>query len=231
MPSPASPSQLRLALATAVAGILLIAILAGVVFRFRSGERAVIHRTIIERDATVLYPEALQLAAEAESALADTASDPADILIPVLRSARQEGMLAAVAFDLRGDPIQAVPSTLLLPELAPEDYPVLLGGQTISRYHPAFALDQAFSQLSGPPSARTIPVLEVLLPVHGRDGSRTLGFVQYLIDGHKLAEQLASVDRQLDREAAGTLAAGSALIALVLAGAFLALGRANRAIA
>src|SRR4051812_13203311 len=113
----------RLALATLTGGTLVAAILVGIVVHFRREERAEIHNEIIRRYAAVLYPVALQQVAETQAAISGN-TNPAELLTPVLiKSAAQEGMLGVIVFDVEGTTIQAAPSTLLLPELPPADYP------------------------------------------------------------------------------------------------------------
>ena len=228
----------RLALAFLAAGVLLVAILAGIVIPLRVHERDLIRDAIIKRYAAVLYPEALQQLAESEAALGSPSAEPAELLFPVLKTKEQEGlgMLGVVVYDTEGNVVQAVPPSMLLPELAPGDYPRLLGGEQISRYDPAFPLDRYFAGVSGPAGARKAPILEVLLPLHGRDAAKNLGFVQYFVSGtsiadhHSLAGDLAAVDGQIRSETAAILALGTVLIGAVLGGAYLALLRQQRLI-
>jgi hypothetical protein len=172
----------RLALAFLAAGVLLVSILAGIVIPLRVNERNVTRLTIINRYAAVLYPEALQQLAESEAALGSAAAEPAELLNPVLLKAMDQqdlGLLGVVVYDSEGNVVQALPASMILPDLAPEDYAELLGGQPISRYYPDFLLNQYFAHVSGPAGTRKEAILEVLLPLHGHDASKILGFVQY----------------------------------------------------
>ncbi len=232
-------SPLPLAVVTVAAGGLLVAILVGTVVPFRAEERATYDRALIERDAAVLYPEALEQLAQSEAAAGGHAASVADLLAPVLRNANiesrgappAEGMLAAAVFDGEGKLVQFAPATLLLPELSPEMYPRLLGGEQISLYHPDFPLDQYFAGVAQPAGGAGLPVLEVLLPLPGRDAAGPVGFVQYFIDARRLAVELAAVDRRFNRETTATLAIGGALIALVLGAAYFGFRRAQGLIA
>jgi signal transduction histidine kinase len=229
----------RLALATLAAGALFVAILAALVVPYRRQLRNVIQAELKDRDADVLYPEALQQVAESEAAAGGPNANAAELLVPVLKTAnledavnpQAEGMIAVTIFDADGNAIQAVPSTQLLPEIAPEDYPRLIGGEKISRYYPDFPIDQYLAQVSGPADQRRIPVLEVVLPLHGSDPNKNLGFIQYYIDARKLADELAVIDGQLDRKTAVTLSIGAALVAIILATTYFGLSRARREIA
>ena len=219
----------RLALVTTLAGVALLAIFVGLLLRFRVELRAEIRQKLIERDAAVLHPVALQQLAEREAGLRDAASRPAALLGAVLRSAQQRGMLAVAIFDADGNTVEAVPAGQLFVELPADDYMQLLDDRPISRYYPRFALERAFTGIK--PSAATAPVLEVLLPLHGRDPARTLGFARYTIDARPLALELAAIDERIDGQTTTTLAVGATLIVGVMLGAALALHRAQRTIA
>src|SRR5580704_2918003 len=134
-----APSRFSLAFATFGAGALLAAAWAGIILHSRSEERIMIDNRIIDRDADLLYAEALQQLAASESA-SDDAADPDEILLALLRNAyptqpgAEDGILGAAVFGGDGKEIQVVPATLVLAELSPDDYPTLLTGGTISRY-------------------------------------------------------------------------------------------------
>ena len=226
--SPFAPARSRLLLVTLATGALLIAIFAVMVLRFADDLRAEIRQKLIERDAAVLQPVATQQLIESEAAASSLVPGSATALTAVLKSARQEGMLAVAVFDEEGRTLQSVPASMLFVELPPEDYARLLTGNPISRYHPAFRFDQYFAGIAPGTEA---PVLEVLLPLHGGGIGLLAGFARYYIDARPLTAELAIIDRRVNRQAAATLGIGCGLIVLVLAGAHFALRRAQRAIA
>ena len=226
-----NPRLSRLALPALAVGALLVAIFAVMVVRFRAELRAEIRQTIIDRDAAVLRPVALRQLAQREAVLAGQPAGPADLLAAVLESAQQEGMLAMVIFDARGHILRVAPDSLLFAELPLDDYLRLLKLESISRYHPDFPLDRYFAGVGGTPEQRRTPVLEVLLPLHGRDAARILGFAQYYIDARPLTQELAAIDERVNRQTAATLGIGVLLIAAVVTAAFFGLRRAQRLIA
>ena len=209
-----------------VAGALLVAILAGTAVRLRTGDQGMYDDTIIRRYAAVLYPVAQQEVAESTKAAVDGINEPAEILVPVLlKSKEQEGMLGVAIFDPEGSIIQHT-DTLLLPELVPGDYALLLSGEQISRYTADFPLKNNFAGMTG-----TAPVLEVLLPLRGSDGTKPIGFIAFYIDARKLSQELAAVDQRFERETTTAIVIGTALIAIVLAAGYWGLSRAERLIA
>jgi signal transduction histidine kinase len=204
---------------------LLVGIFAAVVLRFRSALREEIHQSIIDRDAAVLLPVAQRQLAERSAAHAGTT----DLLAAVLESAQQEDMIGVAIFDEQGHTLRFAPSSMLFAELPLEDYIRLLKSGPISRYFPDFPLGQYFAGVRSPPAAPT-PVLEVLLPLRGRDPGTIAGFAQYYIDARPLSVELGTIDRRIARQTAATLTIGAGLIALVVIAAFLGLRRAQRLI-
>jgi signal transduction histidine kinase len=202
-------------------GILLVIIFAALVIWFRSDLRNEIHLKIIERDAAVLYPMALQQVSEGEAA---NSLSPLTVL---LKSARQKGMLAVAVFDRDGNTTESVPSNQLFVELPTDDFLKLQAGAPISRYYPSFPLDRYFSGVA----PEQEPVLEVLLPLPGAAPAQARGFVRYFIDARPLSQELAVIDERIDRQTAVTLLVGAILIAVVMAAATLTVQRAQRIIA
>jgi signal transduction histidine kinase len=209
-----------------LAGAMLLAIFAAMVVRFRSKLRDEIRQTIINRDAAVLLPVAQRQLAQRSAA----STGPSDLLAAVLESAQQEDMLAVVIFDDKGHALRYAPESLLFAELPMDDYLRLLKFEPISRFFPEFPLDRYFAGIPSAPAQRPTPVLEVLLPLHGRDQGKIVGFAQYYIFAASLAAELNLIDQRVNRQTAATLGIGGGLIAVVLAAAYLGLRSAQRAI-
>lgn len=227
MPSTPLP---RLALAAFFAGVVLVAIFVTLLLRFRVELRNDVREKIIGRDASVLFSVALQQIAEAEAAASTKLPAPRNsLLLPaILRSAPQRGMLAVAIFDSDGDTLQSVPADLLFVELPVDDYIQLLEKKPISRYHPKFSLGPTFAGSGAVPTEA--PVLEVLLPLHGRNPDKLVGFARYYIDARPLTEELTAIDDRLNRQTGITLSLGTCLISGVIALAAFALNRAQRTI-
>ncbi|MDD2762507.1 MAG: HAMP domain-containing sensor histidine kinase [Opitutaceae bacterium] len=218
-----------LATATLLIGSILVAIFAAMVIRFRADLQSEIHLKIIERDAAVLYPVARLQVEDSEAGRGDKAPNPYAPLTALLKSARQEGMLAIAVFDPAGSTIETVPATQPFVELEIDDYLRLQGTESITRYHPAFPLDQYFVGVA--PDQRQAPVLEVLLAIRSHRSPAIQGFVRYYIDARPLSRELALIDRRIYRQTAVTLTVGTLLVALVMTAAYFGVQRAQRAIA
>jgi signal transduction histidine kinase len=223
---PTSAPATRFSIAAVSTGILLVAIFAALVTWFRSDLRDEIHLKIIERDAAVLYPMALQQVAEGGTG--DALNEVAPLTV-LLKSVRQKGMLAVAVFDSDGNTIESVPANQLFVELPTDDYLKLQAGAPVSRYHPSFPLDQYFAGVA--PDQRQAPVLEVMLPLPGTSPAQPRGFVRYYIDARPLSRELALIDSRIDRQTAVTLLVGVVLIAAVMTAATFSVQRAQRIVA
>lgn len=213
-----------------VAGGVLVGIFAALLLHYRRDLTEEIHRKIVERDAAVLQPVAvLQLGDLAARDFPDSTPSQNDTVLAVLKSAQQDGMLGVAVFDADGNPLRAVPSSLVFADLAPDDYLELTRLKPISRYHPHFPLASIFA--GTPPAGEPVPVLEVLLPLHQPGGRRLAGVAQYFIDARPLAGELAVIDRQIAVQTFVTLGIGAALVFAVVGAAYWALNRAQRIIA
>lgn len=215
---------LLLGIAALLTGALLFVVFAAMVMTSRAELREEIHRRIIERDAAVLQPFALQQVAES----AGSTAGPRSPLVALLRSARQDGMLAIAIFDAEGATIEAVPADQLFVELPVDDHVRLQAGGAISRFHPNFPLDQYFAGIA--PDQAHAPVLEILLPIPSPRAPELLGFVRYYIDARPLTHELEAIDARIRRQTVATLLVGGILVGLVMAAAAWALRRAQRAI-
>jgi signal transduction histidine kinase len=209
-----------------LSGALLVTIFTALVVRFRSELRREIRQTIINRAATVLLPVAQRQLAE-HSALSNS---PSDLLAAVLESAQQEDMLAVAIFDAKGHTLRYAPDSLLFASLPVDDYLRLLKFESISRFYPDFPLNRYFAGISSTEARRPTPVLEVLLPLHGQTPENIVGFAQYYIYARSLATELGLIDARIDRQTTATLGIGAALIAAVVAVAYLGLRSAQRTI-
>ncbi|MFT3829939.1 MAG: sensor histidine kinase [Opitutaceae bacterium] len=214
---------LGIGIAAVVTTLVLSGVFAAMVLRSRAELRAEIHRRIIERNAAVLQPFAAQQVAD------DLPSGARSPLIALLRSARQEGMLAIAIFDAEGTTIEAVPGDQLFVELPLDDHMRLQAGAAISRLHVSFPLDQYFAGIA--PDQAHAPVLEVLLPIHAARSGPLLGFVRYYIDARPLTRELAAIDARIALQTWGMLGVSGVIVGLVIGSAAWGLARAQRAVA
>jgi len=215
-----------------ILGGVMSAVFVVLVLSYGHDLRAVIHQKMIQRDATVLTSVAQQ---EVETAnFEPTGSDPGRWLAALLPAAHRRGLLAMAVFDADGILLEKIPASQLLVDLPSEDFISLQNGRPLTRYWPAFSLE---TFLPGGPSEPT-PVLEIVLPLHGKGSSPPegaadglIGFVRYHLDARALAIELATLDAGVRRQTAVTLTVGLAALGLLVGAAYMLLGRAQRTIA
>lgn len=207
-------------------------VFAGLVLRYDHDLRAAIHEKMIQRDAAVLTSVAQQ---EIESAaFTPDRTNSGRWLAALLPAAHREGLLAMAIFDADGVVLERIPAGQLLVEIPPKDFVSLQDGRPITRFWPAFSLATILPGSSIAPT----PVLEVVLPLHGRaapaagsSAAEPIGFVRYDLDARRLAAELAELDAGVRRQTIVTLAVGLAALGLLVGAAYALLGRAQRTIA
>jgi signal transduction histidine kinase len=86
-------------------------------------------------------------------------------------------------------------------------------------------LDRIFAN---PGLTGVAPLLEVLVPLHAREGEQLVGVAQFIIEGRSIVTEFAELDRHLNVQAALAFLSGSTILALGLGWAFHRMQRANR---
>jgi signal transduction histidine kinase len=125
----------------------------------------------------------------------------------------------------------------LLVELPLVDFIRLQSGKPLTRFFPRFELAQLDP---GTPLGTVAPVLEIILPLRddreidaGRELSNPVlaGFVRYHLDARALERELATLDHSVRSKGIIALVLGLTSIAVIVAGAYVALRRAHHTIA
>lgn len=219
----------RLAIALGVTGLFLIAIFSSAALILQRELRQEVRDKIIERDAAVLSPVAEAQLREAEADPGNHAFVSEMLLPSVMKTVR--GMRGVAIYDAEGNLLQTSPASLHPTDIPPDDYARLVAGEQISHFQPEFPIDRFFADERNGAGPTRWPMLEVLLPLRAGDSGQPVGYVRYFIDAQPLAGELARIDGRVNRQTVHTLTIGSALILLVLLGAYLGLARAQRIIA
>lgn len=216
-----------LLLTTVGLGLIVSAIFVSLLLSLHRGLHDEIRETVIRRDANVLQPVARHQIVTAEERVGAGELRTEELLLAVLPSAQQDGMLAVAVFDQQGNLVRALPDSLLFAELPVADYLTMLRGETVSRFHAALPLDRYFR---GAAAGTNAPVMEVIVPLESRRAG-PIGFAQYYMDARNLSGELASIQQRLERQVRVTLLAGVGLLVLVLGVAYLGIARVQRIVA
>jgi len=180
------------------------------VIRFRADLQNEIHQKIIERDAAVLYPMARQQVEDSEASSTDKAANPYTPLTALLKTARQEGMLAIAVFDPDGATVEAVPATQLFVEL-PMTTICASRRRTITRYHPAFSARSIFRRGGSRAAQGACPRSN---PADAQPRFGNLPWICPLL--HRCPAvcraKLAIIDQRINRQTTVTLVIGALLV-------------------
>jgi signal transduction histidine kinase len=206
---------------------LTLAVLAGVVLLTTLQVRNQIREQIAGRDGEVLHAVALlHYAEDVEMGLAGPITSPGDQLSVVLKSAQLRGVLGIRLFDAGGRFVESFPPTVTELTLNDQHVRRLKALHPISRFHPSALLAGLFYPDESVPTG-SIPLLEVLVPLHTEDGTLA-GIAQFLVEGHSIAAEYARLDQNLAVQAATAFAVGGMILSAVFVWAFRRIQRANR---
>lgn len=169
--------------------------------------RSSLRHQILGRDAQILDAVAFMLLEEEEN-------DPITVAI---KAARLKGVLAIRLFDEEGRfdiafPLDVTPGD----NLAETDLASFQTSDHRSLFHEEFPIDQLFEL---PPSSASqekesilAPVQEVLIPLRKEASGDPVAFVQFLLDGHELAQEFADMDVHLMRQSLWIFTIASLLV-------------------
>jgi signal transduction histidine kinase len=103
----------------------------------------------------------------------------------------------------------------------------------VSHFHPSARLSEVFLPDPGAASdgARTMPLLEVNVPLHTLKDQRLVGIAQFIIEGDSIAQEFARLDEHLLRQALTAFVPGGLILVVSIFWAFRRLNRAHRLLA
>jgi signal transduction histidine kinase len=208
---------------------LALLVLAAVVTISTLQVREAIRRQIAGRDAEVLNAVALMHYGEDENE-GLSLDNNADQMSIVLKSAQMRGVLGVRLFSRDGHFVESFPFEVIEAALPEEHLPSLRKLQPISRFHRHVELFRLFYPDETAEPTATIPVLEVIVPLH-REGGPLTGIAQFLIEGQSIAAEYARLDRHLGMQAFVAFLAGSLLLTITLVWAFQRLQRSQNMLA
>jgi len=191
--------------------------------------RTGIRDQIAGRDGEVFHAVALfQLETDAkEIELLGPVTDPANLLPVVLKASRLKGVVAARLFDADGRFVGGAPLEVREAAVDPLFLPALAHLRPVSRFLPAFPLARLFLPENGAADTRTMPLLEVNVPLHTGAESRLIGIAQFNIEGSGIAAEFAHLDRRLAIQGLIAFLVGGLIVVIAIAWAFRRLRQAH----
>lgn len=196
-------AQGRLALTASIAGMFLFAVVVAVVtLALRERLRA----QIVARDASVLSSVAQLEIARARTLNANYATylglektDEDSLLAALLNVSKLEGVVALRVFDANGNFVDAAPTNFVRGSVSDADMQTLRTVKPVSRYHETAHLGDFLYVQPGKATdeEKSVPLLEVLVPIYEHDAGRLTGIGQFLLDGAPTATAFDNLDRDL----------------------------------
>src|SRR5580765_4500500 len=198
-----------------------LASLAGTILFATLQLRARIREQIAGRDGEVLDAVAfMNLAADLpEIEALGPRTDPDNQLGVVLKTSRLKGVVATRLFDANGKFARAFPPNVRDTTLDPQSLQGLRDLKPVSRFHRAVGSSNLFvSEMNTLPEAeRTLPLLEVNVPLYTEADRQLIGIAQFIIEGYSIAAEFSQLDRHLARQAlAAFLVSGGTLTLMII---------------
>ncbi len=202
--------------------VLALLLLAGAIFLIEFQFRNQLRARLINRDGEILQTVLLmqQSANEANDELSGPLDDPQTYFDEILKISRAKGIVAVRLFDPVGKFINAFPAYVTEMDLAAADQAKMAQLKPASHFRPAVPLKEfdLLNEISD--SEKTMPLLEINLPLQMKGSRQLIGSAQFLMEGTSLAEAFVELDRQLWWKGAGIFGGCGLLLTGVLIFAF-----------
>jgi len=203
-------------------------LLIGVNFYLRNEVR----NQILHRDAELIYSVSLlEFSIIKDENGFDFMSDDLfeDVVLNAAsRTTKLRGVFGVELFSPDGKTIDVIPESLESGDLKLENLQDLRNLQTISRFHPHERIDNLFTPAPLLTGALTIPLLEVIVPVHFPDSQELIGIARYWVDGQGVYDEYLKLDRHLVKQFIVLFLGGGCLISIILFWSFYRLFQTNR---
>jgi len=196
--------------------------------------RARIREQIAGRDGEVLDAVAfMHLAADLPDIELRPLTDPNNQLGVVLKTSRLKGVVATRLFDTNGNFTLAFPPNVREAALDPQSLQSLRELKPVSRFRRAVRASNLFlpDAKTLPDAERTLPLLEVNVPLHTGSERQLLGIAQFIIEGYSIAAEFSQLDRHLAWQALVDFLVGGGILTLTILWGFRRLRGAHRLLA
>jgi signal transduction histidine kinase len=149
-------------------------------------------------------------------------TDPDNQLGVVLKTSRLKGVVATRLFDANGKFARAFPPNVREAAMDPQSLQDLRDLKPVSRFHRAVRSSNLFVPEVNilPEAERTLPLLEVNVPLHTGTDRQLLGIAQFIIEGYSIETEFSQLDRNLAWQALAAFLVGGGILTLTIIWAF-----------
>jgi signal transduction histidine kinase len=194
--------------------------------------RVLVRQLILQRDAELLYATTLmeQLDARTENGREPLLSDEQIGFDAAILASRLRGVLGIRFFTPSGEFSDAFPASIQPQPLETEPLRAIQSLKHHSRYRAETPLSEVFIYLPAFSTGRVdrVPIVEVTVPLHRREGTNLAGAAQFLVEGQTVVREFRALDRHLAGLAGQTLLIAGVLLAVMLWLTFSQVERLNR---
>ncbi|MBN2164398.1 MAG: HAMP domain-containing histidine kinase [Pontiellaceae bacterium] len=209
-------------------GILAVTVAFSILFL-----RGLVREQIIRRDAEALHATTLmeQLDAVTQGET-DPRSDEQVGFDGAIRASRLKGVMGIRFYDVDGRFSDAVPATILPLPLSEREQAAVSRLTACGRFKKDTLLSSVFIYLPqfSEGKIRTVPILEVTVPLHRRETDHLAGIAQFIIEGQGIEDEFIQLDRRLAGLGAAVFGVGGILLVFMLWPTFRRIQNLNRAI-
>lgn len=198
---------------------LALAVLAATIIAGSLFVRGLVRQQIAQRDAEALYAttllEQLNAANENGTEFRDEAQIGFDAAV---LASRMRGVMGIRFYEPDGKFQDALPANILPQPLGSGARRAVQAHRPHARFRPEMPLSAVFIYLPQFATGQVarVPILEVTVPLHGRDPQRLVGAAQFIVEGQSIAAEYAHLDWHLTQIGALTfLIAGGLLVGLL----------------
>lgn len=198
---------------------LALAVLAATIIAGSLFVRGLARQQIAQRDAEALHATTLLEQLNAANENGKEFRDEAQIgFDAAVLASRMRGVMGIRFYDAEGKFQDALPANILPQPLPQAARRAVQSGQPHARFRPETPLSAVFIYLPQFATGHVarVPILEVTVPLRGRDPKKLVGAAQFIVEGQSIAGEYAHLDWHLTQVAALTfLVAGGLLVGLL----------------
>lgn len=197
--------------------------------------RVLIRQMILQRDAQLFHATTLmeQLDARQDDGSASFLSDEQIGFDAAILASRLRGVMGIRFYTPEGEFSDTFPASIQPQPLDAESLHAVQLLKPHSRFRPDTPLSEVLIYLPSFTTGRVdrVPIVEVTVPLHRRDGTELAGAAQFIVEGQTVAEEFRALDRHLAGLAGQILLVAGLLLTAMLWLTFRQVERLNRELA
>lgn len=217
----------RLKITSAVSVVFALIVFCVAIYFARMRSENLIKEQIINRDASVLYSAICLMRDEYMASEMPDLDSPAEQMNLVLKISNLKGVVAIRLFDKTGKFENGLPVSVKETDLGEEELAFMKALKPHARFHKGLKVGDIFyfAPDDFKNGDREFSILEINIPLHGRNSADLKGIAQFLLEGTSVQSEFVDLEKNLNAQSVIIFAIGSLLIGGGLGFAFLKLNQ------